>query len=298
MSPVRLGGLILPQHRGPDGPRVWSYAEDLGLAHAWTYDHVSWRTLRDQPWFEAMTTLAAAAATTTRIGLGTLVTSPNFRHPVVCAKQAMTVDHLSGGRFVLGLGAGAPGADAHVLGGRELSATERADRFEEFTHLSDLLLRERKVTFRGRWYEAVDARTVPGCVRRPRLLFAIAATGPRGMRLAARHADTWVTVGDARALEEQDERGAFAALRAQRGRLDAACAAEGRDPATLRGLVVLSRFVPDPYASPGRLEDLLGRCAELGVTDAVIALPRRDGVFAGDPAAFERAVGHMTERSQ
>ncbi|WP_184942216.1 LLM class flavin-dependent oxidoreductase [Kitasatospora kifunensis] len=291
---MRLGGLILPEHPGPRAPQVWQYAEQLGLAHAWTYDHLSWRTLRESPWFEAMTTLASAAAVTRTIGLGTLVASPHFRHPVLCAKQAMTLDQLSGGRFTLGLGAGGPGADAEVLGTRQLSQSELADRFEEFTRLCDLLLRAPEVTFHGRWYDAVDARSLPGCVQRPRLPFAVAATGPRGMRLAARYAATWVTVGDARALEEQDERAAFAALRAQSGRLAAACAAEGRDPATLRRLAVLSRFVPDPYSSPGRLAELLGRLAELGVTDAVIALPRPDGVFAGDRAAFERAVGQCS----
>ena len=295
MNGVRLGGLILPEHPGPQGHQVWRYAEELGLAHAWTYDHLAWRTLHNRPWFEAMTTLAAAAVTTRRIGLGVLVASPNFRHPVICAKQAMTLDQLSGGRFTLGLGAGGPGSDARVLGGEQLSPAAIADRFEEFIHLCDLLLRERKVTYRGRWYDAVDARAEPGCVQAPRLPFAVAATGPRGMRLAARYAATWVTAGDARALEEQDEQAAFAALRTQSRSLEAACAAEGRDPGTVRRLVVLSRFVRDPYSSPRRLEDLLGRCAEFGVTDAVVALPRPDGVFAGDPAAFERALRHVIE---
>ncbi|MET7437765.1 LLM class flavin-dependent oxidoreductase [Streptomyces sp. NPDC005568] len=113
---VRLGALVLPEHPGPDGSEVWRRAEDLGFDHAWTLDHLSWRVSANQPWFDALTTLTAAAALTRRIELGTLVLSPNFRHPVLTARQAMTLDHVSGGRFVLGAGAGAVGPDSAALG--------------------------------------------------------------------------------------------------------------------------------------------------------------------------------------
>ncbi len=75
------------------------------LDHAWTYDHLTWRNLRDGPWFGAVPTLAAAALVTSRIRLGTLVASANFRHPVPFAKELMTLDDLSHGRFTLGVGA-------------------------------------------------------------------------------------------------------------------------------------------------------------------------------------------------
>lgn len=284
---VRLGVLVLPERPGPDGLSVWRHVEDLGVRHAWTYDHLRWGSLPDHPWFDAMTTLAAAATVTDRIELGTLVASPNFRHPVSTAAQAMTLDQLSGGRFVLGMGSGADGPDATLLGGPRLAPRQRADRFAEFVSLADATLRGRRVTTTGRYYAADGVRLVPGCVRAPRVPFAIAATGRRGMRLAAEHGQFWVTIG-APGMATADE--AFHALADQLTRLDAACAEAGRDRASLRTLVNLSRIVPDPYTTVGRLRELLARCEDLGFTDAVVAYPRADGVFAGDQAAFERAV--------
>jgi alkanesulfonate monooxygenase SsuD/methylene tetrahydromethanopterin reductase-like flavin-dependent oxidoreductase (luciferase family) len=296
-----LGVLVLPEHAGRSAARVWREAEQLGFAHAWTLDHLSWRLPADAPWYDAMTTLAVAACHTTTMTLGTLVTTPNFRHPVLVAKQAMALDRMSDGRFVLGVGAGASGPDAAALGDATLSPGQRGQRYEEFVTLADLLLRRETTTFRGRFYRAEDVRMAPGCVRRPRLPLALAATGPRGMRLAARVADLWVTIGDTRRPGTQPEDEAFATLRRQIRRLRDAAEDLGReaggetgaDSGPPRRVVNLSRIVPDPYASAERLADLVGRCAELGYTDIVLARPRADGVFAGDLAAFERAVLHV-----
>ncbi|WP_345363101.1 LLM class flavin-dependent oxidoreductase [Actinoallomurus liliacearum] len=288
--PARLGVLVLPEHTGPDGVQVWKRVERLGAHHAWTYDHLSWRSLRGRPWFDAMTTLAAAASVTERIGLGTLVSSPNFRNPVTTAIQAMTIDHISGGRFVFGIGSGAAGSDVTALGGPMLSPEERADRFTEFVTLTDQVLRHGKAEFRGRYFTARETSVTPGCVQRPRMPFAIAGTGRRGMRLAAEFGEIWVTIGATEHPGVQPEADAFRTLRSQLGRLAAACEEVGRDPADLRKLVNLSRIVADPYSSVDRLGDLVGRCACLGFTDVVVAYPRSEGVFAGDAAMFEKAM--------
>lgn len=291
---MRLGVVVLPEYPWPVGARIWRRVEDLGADHAWTFDHLSWRSLRGRPWFDAMTTLAAAAADTRRMALGVLVTSPNFRHPLLVARQAMTLDHLSGGRFVLGVGAGALGADATALGGPPLGLGARASRFEEFVGLTDLLLRQPATTFRGRYFDAVDVQMAPGCVQLPRVPFAIAAAGPRGMRLAARYAATWVTVGDPGEPGSQPEAVAFGTLRTQLARLAQSCRDVGRDWNTLRRLVNISRLVADPYTSSERFAELVGRCADLGFTDVVVNFPRPHGVFAGDRAAFEAAVTGLT----
>jgi alkanesulfonate monooxygenase SsuD/methylene tetrahydromethanopterin reductase-like flavin-dependent oxidoreductase (luciferase family) len=298
MGSVRLGVLVLPEHVGPEGVRIWRQVEELGAEHAWTYDHLSWRSLVGRPWFDAMTTLAAAACSTNRITLGTLVTSPNFRHPVTTATQAMTLDHISGGRFVLGIGGGAAGADTAMLGGQELSASDRASRFEEFVTLVDLLLRRPMTEFNGQFFVARAVRLEPGCVQRPRIPFALAGNGPRGMRLAAEFGYMWVTIGGAGDPGSQPEVAAFDTLRSQLDRLAESCHLVGRDIKSLRRLVNLSRIVPDPYASTGRLADLVGRCAELGFTDAVVAYPRREGVFAGPLAMFESAVAEVARDAQ
>jgi len=83
---MRIGVLILPELPWSTAQSLWRRAEELGFDHAWTYDHLAWRSLRDAPWFGAMPTLAAAAVVTTRMRLGTLVASSNFRHPVSFAK--------------------------------------------------------------------------------------------------------------------------------------------------------------------------------------------------------------------
>ncbi len=191
-----VGVLILPEHRWADAEAVWRRAEEIGFAHVWTYDHLAWRTLRDDPWHAAVPVLAAAAMVTSRIRLGTLVATPNFRHPVTFARELVTLDDLSDGRLTVGLGAGGPGWDASMLGQPTWSAGERAERFAEFVALLDRLLREPNTSYDGRYFRAVEARTAPGCVQRPRVPLAVAATGPRGMRVAATHGETWVTNGD------------------------------------------------------------------------------------------------------
>ena len=114
---MRIGIVILPDQRWPESQRRWRQADEWGFDHGWTYDHLGWRDLVDGPWFDSMTTLTAAATVTSRMRLGTLVASPNFRHPAAFARQVTAVDDVSGGRLLLGIGAGGIGFDATVLGG-------------------------------------------------------------------------------------------------------------------------------------------------------------------------------------
>src|SRR6478735_1624105 len=116
ISPVRLGVVILPDERWTDGGARWTRAEELGFDHAWTYDHLAWRSLRDSTWFACVPTLTAAAGVTERIRLGPLVASPNFREPVTFAKELMTLDDVSAGRLTVGIGSGGEGWDATALG--------------------------------------------------------------------------------------------------------------------------------------------------------------------------------------
>jgi alkanesulfonate monooxygenase SsuD/methylene tetrahydromethanopterin reductase-like flavin-dependent oxidoreductase (luciferase family) len=289
---VRLGVVILPEPRWPDARARWQRAEALGFDHAWTYDHLAWRTLRDAPWFAAVPLLSAVAAVTDRIRIGPLVASPNFRHPVPFAKEVVALDDLSSGRLTLGLGAGGTGWDATVLGNEVWSARERTERFEEFVELIDVLLRSPAASRTGRYYTASEARTLPGCVQQPRVPFAIAATGPRGMRVAARLGDTWVTTGD-RSNEAPVAAAAGARIIAEQiAQLDDACAAVGRDPASLARLVLTGPALDPGLASPAAFEEARGRYAEVGVTDLVVHWPRDDEPYAGDPEDFERIVAH------
>ncbi|WP_042163282.1 LLM class flavin-dependent oxidoreductase [Streptomyces sp. NBRC 110035] len=288
---MRLSTVILPIDRWREGGRdTWRRAEELGFHTAYTYDHLSWRTFRDGPWFGAVPTLTAAAAATERIRLGTLVTSPNFRHPVTLAKELISLDDISGGRVTLGIGAGGTGFDATALGQEPWTPRQRADRFGEFVPLLDRLLTEDTVSYEGDFYAAHEARGIPGCVQRPRLPFAVAAAGPRGMRLAARYGQAWVTTGDPKLYENGTPEQSVHALRGQVERLAEACAEIGRN-VTGPEKILLAGFTPDrgrPLESLDAFVDFAGRHAELGFTELVLHWPIPDSDFAADQKTFER----------
>ncbi|GGT47002.1 luciferase [Streptomyces kurssanovii] len=288
---MRLSTVILPVRPWRSGGRdEWLRAEQLGFHTAYTYDHLSWRTFRDGPWYGAVPTLTAAAAVTERLRLGTLVTSPNFRHPVTLAKDLISLDDVSDGRITLGIGAGGTGFDATALGQEAWTPRERADRFAEFVPLLDRLLTEGSVTHEGAFYSAVEARNIPGCVQRPRLPFAIAATGPRGLKLAARYGQAWVTTGDPKLFETGTPEQSLEAIGGQIDKLAKACAETGRNVAEL-DKILLTGFTPDrgrPLESLDAFVDFAGKHIELGFTEIVVHAPIPDSDFAADQAVFER----------
>lgn len=287
---IRIGVIILPEQDWDTDRRRWELADSYGFDHAWTYDHLAWRTLADGPWHATVPTLVAAALTTSRVRLGTLVTTPNFRHPVPLAKELMTLDVMSHGRLHLALGVGAHGFDASVLGCAELTPGRRLERFAEFRGLLDRLLSQPVTDWSGHWYTAVDARMIPGPAQRPRPPFLIAAEGPRGMRLAASSArcpgDGWVTMGTR-------ERG-----------LDEATwwkhvsRTVERMNETVRGVWPYVRMLnmesgTASVTSLEHLRDRLGRAAELGFTDVAVAWPRKGKPFRGDESLLEKVAAEL-----
>lgn len=287
---MRLSAVILPIHRWSEGHKIWQRAEELGFHAAYTYDHLSWRTFRDSPWYGAIPTLTAAATATERIRLGTLVTSPNFRHPVTLAKDLMTLDDISAGRLTVGIGAGGSGFDATVLGQQAWTPKERADRFGEFVPLLDTLLSQDVTTYKGRFYSAHEARNIPGCVQRPRLPLYVAATGPRGLRLAAEHGQGWITYGDPAGPGEHPAERAPQVVAEQLTRLAAACEQAGREPQELEKVLLHGSTQEKPLESVDAFVDYAGRYAELGITEIVVHWPVPGTVFDADPAVFERIV--------
>ncbi|CAD5995363.1 LLM class flavin-dependent oxidoreductase [Agreia sp. COWG] len=280
---MRHGIVILPQAPWSAARRQWQSAEGLGFDHAWTYDHLSWRSLADQPWHATLPTLTAAAVVTESIRLGTFVSSPNFRHPVPFAKEIATLDDISQGRFILGIGSGGTGFDAFVLGQREYTPKERHARFAEFVRLLDELLRHEGpdaagITFDGEWYTAAAARMVGSPAQTPRVPFVLAANGPKGLALVAEHGQGWVTTGRDGATGEQW----WAAVATLASRLDDAATTAGRDPKTIDRYLSLDSGGQFSLESVGAFEDAAGRAAELGFTDVVSHWPRADGIYAGD----------------
>jgi alkanesulfonate monooxygenase SsuD/methylene tetrahydromethanopterin reductase-like flavin-dependent oxidoreductase (luciferase family) len=221
--PVRFGA-TLPQIK-----RTWEEAraaavelDRLGFDHLWVCDHVYGVPLPTLPIFEAWTQLAAVAAITGRAGLGTLVTPPFFRNPAILAKQVATLDHVSNGRAIVGLGAGWFEAEFSGTGCAFPKLGERMRALEETAQILKLLWSEPRATFEGRHFSVKDAicepKPVPkpdGSARRPPIL--IGGGGERVlMGIAARHADIWNNLA---VFQPQLER-KVEALRRRCGELD------------------------------------------------------------------------------
>lgn len=279
---MRYGVLFLPEHQWKTAAERWRTAEQLGFHHAWTYDHLMWRWFASRRWHSAVPTLTAAAMVTSTIELGMLVATPNFRHPATLARELGTLDDIAAARVICGLGAGVPDQDARILGQPELDGTKRADRFGEFVELLDALLVEGDVDRRSTWYTVSGATFHPRAARDPRLPFAVAATGPRGMALAAHHGQYWVTSGPPNDFRPRPVREVLPVLRDQQRRVDEACERLDRDPATLRRLLVADAAVGGITTSVGAYEDAVGELEAAGFTDLVVHWPRPDHPYQGD----------------
>ena len=246
----------------------FALADELGFDHAWLVDHLlDTDGPPELPCLEAWTLLAALAASTSRVRVGVLVSSNTLRSPALLAKEAVTVDHVSGGRLILGIGTGWH-ADEHRRYGFDLpDAPERVARLEEAVELIVRLQEEPRVSFAGRFYRTDDAVFEPRPVQRPRIPLLIAAHRPRMIRIAARWADQWDTFPE---LAGTATDGVTTGVAERMAMLDAACAAVGRDPGTIRRSVWGSA---DAVASEGAYEAFARRHLELGFTD-ISVVPR------------------------
>ena len=285
---MRFGVLLIPTDPWPATLARAQHLEALGFHHLWTYDHLSWQRYQDQPWHAAIPWLTGIAAATSRIRLGTMVTSPNFRHPVTLAKDAMSLDHISNGRLTLGIGAGGIGFDATVFDQPILTPGRRAARLADFVTVLHGLLSNPAFSTDNERYPVKDARMIPGCIQQPRLPLAIAATGPKTIALAAARGDAWLTEGDP-GDPEPTAASCEAAMRRQSAMLEDSCARIGRDPASMDRIFLLSNRAERPLADLAAFTDFVKRYAALGFTDIVFHDPRPDDpIWDDDPAMVEQ----------
>ena len=282
---MRLSVVILPTPRWSEARLHWTHAEGFGLHAGYTYDHLSWRSFRDKAWFNMVPSLVAAASVTSTIRLGPLVTTPNFRHPLVLAKDLLALDDVSNGRTIVGVGSGGTGFDATVLGHEAWSADERHRRFEEFTRALDQLLREQTSTLDGPFYPVVDSRQVPGPVQLPRPPIILSALGPKSLALAAEVADGWVSFGSAtpsrdRSTEEE--------VALQVAKLDEELDRQGRAASSMQRLLLDFEGGEEPLASFDSFIDWAGRYRALGFDELVVHWPVPDSPYDYDRTIFER----------
>jgi F420-dependent oxidoreductase-like protein len=223
-------GLDVAQHRleWPEMVARVRYAEEAGFDGAWVFDHFKpnypdAKTGRLQgPCLEAWTLLAALAALTERVRLGVLVTGVTYRHPSILATEAVTVDHVSGGRLELSLGAAWFESEHRELGIPFPQTAERFERLDEALQVIRLLMTEDGATFQGRHYRLERATYLPRPVQRPHPPIWVGTSGERrGIPIAARQADVWHAFGSVEALRRK------AAV------LDRHAERAGRDPASI-----------------------------------------------------------------
>ena len=244
----------------------WKYFEQLGFDSIWNCDHFIQPSRPNGPYFEAWTLLAALAAETTKIRIGSLVSCNTFRHPALLAKEAVTVDHISNGRLEVGLGAGWYVPEHERYGIPFPKPAELVGRFREAVEIVDGMLRNVKTTYQGRHYQLDQAPSRPLPVQKPRPPLMLGAHGPRMLRIVAEYADGWNSFGTLDELRQRNEQ------------LDQHCADIGRDPKEIsRSLYGWAAVMPhDPWASPDAFEEVVGIYQEVGLNEFIIDQPSED----------------------
>jgi alkanesulfonate monooxygenase SsuD/methylene tetrahydromethanopterin reductase-like flavin-dependent oxidoreductase (luciferase family) len=163
------------------------------------------------------------------------------------------------------------------------------DRFGEFLELLDKVLVNDRTTWQGDYYSAVDARSAPGCVQRPRVPFVVAANGPRSIRLVARFGQGWVTTGPRTEDVEQWWQGVAERSDRLAGALDEA----HRAPRAVRRYLSLDASPTYSLSSSSCFADMVGRAGELGFTDVIAHWPRTEGVYAGHESVLEQVAADV-----
>lgn len=262
-------GILVPQ-TGP-WPVLLEHClevERLGYESLWIGDHYFLDALPQFELLEAMTVLGAIAVSVPRLRLGAMTTNIIYRNPAVIAKQAATIDQMSGGRFELGLGAGVYESDHRMTGSEPWSPRERVDRFEEILAVVDPLLRGERVDHDGPYYRVDGGLVRPRPIQQPRPPITVGANGPRMLRIAAQRADRWNTWGG-RGLSAEE---LWAATATRIALFNEAVDSAGRDPRTVvRSLYVYRPL--EPWSSLAAFVAIVERARSIGLDELILAWP-------------------------
>ncbi len=279
--------ITLPSGTFDEVLKQFKRVEDLGFDMVTTGDHfVDWND-PVRPWLEAWTLLAGVARETTKIRLATYVTQIPLRNPAMLARQALTLDHISGGRLDVGIGTGLvidPVYD--MIGIPNWDNAERVARLREYVQIVDQLLANEKSSFDGEYYQIKDAVVNPRPIQSPRPPIVVAALGPKMLDITARYADKWNTLSFAQDFDTQ-----LTEVIERTKRLDDLCLSIDRDPATLERSFLM--FDPASRSSGGSISyyqsdnqfvDQVSRLCEQGFTEIGLYYP----IISDEEAAFER----------
>jgi len=264
--PLRFGIITIQDLPWPTLVEHWKHIESLGYDSIWVADHFLNPHIIEENWFDGWMLLAALATQTSTVRVGTLVTNIIYRNPAVIARQAQTIDHISGGRLELGIGATSERDPSHSMTGVEKWGTpERVRRFREVIEIVDAMLRQEITSYQGRYYQVTEARLRPPTIQKPRPPLTIAAAGETTLKIAAKYADTWNTFGGWDLSPQQT----LDIVRQRSELLDEYCAKIGRDAGEIRHSFLVGTTADTPFASPGAFDDFVGRLQEVGISEFV-----------------------------
>ncbi len=270
----------------------WQCLDEFGFDSAWVADHFVNPFFPSEPFLEGWTLLSTLATHTRRIRLGTMVTNISLHNPAVLAKQALTVDHVSGGRLELGVGAGGAPADHTMTGIPDWDPPERAARLREAVEIVDRMLRDEVTTYRGRYYQVEGAEMHPAPIQKPRPPLTVAALAPKSLRTAARYADSWNSLVDPGLSVQQ----ALETTRQRNEMLDEYCTQIGRDPGEISRSLLAWPFMPEtPFDSDDAFHDFVGRYREVGIDEFIFYWLREEALEYGyDRSMVERSADRAT----
>ena len=280
-----------------------NFAGDLGFSGIWFADHFMPDGKKtDAPWAEAWTTLSALSIAVPKLRLGPLVTGNTYRHPAVLAKMAATLDHISGGRVVLGLGSGWQENEHRQYGIEFGTIPSRLERLEEACQVIKALFSQPKSSFQGKYYQLTDASLEPKPVQNP-LPLMIGGGGEKvTLKITAKYADEWNVWGTVEVLQQK------------MAILDQHCADVGRNPADIqRSAVALvfmnedagvlekirSQTIPMHHliGTPGEIAETMNGYVEAGVQEFIVPgfnLGPADGVKAGLEAFSKNVISQIS----
>lgn len=271
---LRFGIITLQSEPWEKMVALWQSIEALNFDSVWLADHFVNYMAPNDPWFEAWTLLSGLATVTKRIRIGTLVTANPLRNPAILARQALTVDHISGGRLELGIGAGAPGAVDPVYrmtGIEDWAPPERVRRFSEAVHIIDQALRNRVTSYDGRYYKIEEAAIAPAPIQTPRPPITIGALGPSMLKVTAKYADTWNSYGGEWGIPPEQ---LLKDTKKRNQLLDKYCKEIGRNPQTLRrSFLYFSPHSETVFDSEEHFVNFIQQYRDIGITEFIFYYP-------------------------
>jgi alkanesulfonate monooxygenase SsuD/methylene tetrahydromethanopterin reductase-like flavin-dependent oxidoreductase (luciferase family) len=274
---ISFGIISLQRNSWDEEIRRWKHIEELGFDSAWLGDHYCIYSQPTEPWLEGWTLLAALANVTKRIKIGTLVTSVFLRHPPMLARQAMTVDHISKGRLILGLGTGLPGSpEFPMVGIPDYPAGERVQRFNEAVEIIDQLLSNQSMKkYEGEFYQLVNSNIYPPPIQKPRPPIMIAAMGDKMLKTAVKYGDTWNSYGG-RGLSPQK---IFEKTVERNEKINEFCNELGRDPKTLkRSILIYGKEAFNLFKKEDNFTKYVEKYSEIGIEEFIFYYPGKENL--------------------